>query len=106
MSMSKFAIRSLRRTPGVTVAAIATLSMGIAVTTAMFAVTHAVLLRGLPYADPDRVVSVAEFDMRRDSASGNVSWPDFLDYQSATRTLASLAGYNGGSRTLTGPDVN
>ena len=99
---TRFGLRLIRRRPGLAAAVIATLGVGIAVTTASVTLVHAVLLRPLPYASPGAVVSLAELDTRRDSSSGNMSWPDFLDYQARTKTLASLAGHTGGSRTLTG----
>ena len=52
----RFAVRSLRHAPGFTLAAILTFAIGIGATTAIFTVLHAVLLRPLPYADPDRLV--------------------------------------------------
>ena len=95
--------RLLRRQPGFAAAALATMALGIAATTAVFTITYAVLLRALPYTDPDRLVSIGEFDTRRDRPSGNVSYPDFLDYRNGNSSLVALGGHNGGTRTLTGP---
>jgi hypothetical protein len=95
--------RLLRRQPLLAVSVTLTLALGIGAATSVFTMTHAVLLRGLPYADPDRLVSVGEFDTRRSAGgSGNVSWADFLDYQAQTTALAGLAGFSGGSRMLVG----
>ena len=98
----RFGARLLWRRPGFAAAAMVTLALGITVTSAVLTVAYAVLLRPLPYADPDRLVSLAEVDTRRESAGGNLSYPDFLDYRAQNRTLTSLAGFSGGSRTLTG----
>ena len=95
--------RLLRRQPGFAAAAVATMALGIAATTAVFTITYAVLLRALPYSDPDRLVSIAEVDTRRDRPSGNVSYPDFLDYRNGNSSLVAVGGHDGGSRTLTGP---
>lgn len=46
-----------------------------------------------------------EFDRSREAVSGNVSWPDFLDYQAQNQTLTGLAGYTGGGRTLNRPGL-
>jgi predicted permease len=98
----RYAVRRLRREPAFALAVLMTLGGGVAVTAASASVAHAVLLRPLPYESPDRLVRVAEFDRRRDASSGNVSWPDFLDYQARSASLQALAGHTGGSRTLTG----
>jgi hypothetical protein len=103
----RFAGRLHVRQPGLVLTAGITLAAGIAVTTAALSLAHAVLLRPLPYVDPDRLVHVGEQDLRnaaaaQASAGRNVSWPDFLDFRSHQRTFVDLAGYSGGSRTLTG----
>lgn len=95
--------RVLRRNPAFAATAILTLTIGIGATSAVLTLANAVLVRPLPYTDPDHVVSVMEIDRKRDSVSGNVSWPDFLDYQRDNQTLSAMAGYNGGSRTWTAP---
>jgi predicted permease len=76
------------------------------VTTAALSIVHAVLLRPLPYDEPGRLVHVGEVNTRdtrgiHGPAGGNMSWPDFLDYRRDQRALSDLAGYSGGSRTLT-----
>jgi len=95
-------VRLLRRQPGSAVSAIVTMALGMAGTTAVFTVTNAILLRALPYADPDRLMSVNELDLSRDSSSGNVSYPDFLDYQAENTSFEHLAGHNGATRILAG----
>ena len=96
---ARFTLRLWRRQPAFAVAAIATQAVGIAVTTAVIAVAYAVLVRPLPYRDPDRVILLFEGTGR----SGQLSYQDFLDLRRACRGLESLGAYSGGSRTLTVP---
>lgn len=98
----RFGIRLAIRRPALAIAVVTTLAIGVAVTTAVMSLTNAILLRPLPFADPGALVVIREVDTRRDSSSGNVSWPDFLDYRSRAGTLSTIAGFNGGTRALTG----
>ena len=94
--------RRLRREPAFAIAAIVTLAIGIGATISIFVLTHAVLLHDLPFHEPDRLVSIDEVDTRRDASSGNLSYPDFLDYQTQATTFEAVEGFSGGSRTLVG----
>jgi len=95
----RLALRSLRRTPGFTVAVLLTLALGIGATTAMFSVLDAALGRTLPFRDPDRLV------LGRATFSGNVnpwvSFPDYMDYRDGAGSLESLATIGGGTSTVT-----
>ena len=99
----RFAGRALRRQPGFTAAAVATLALGIGANTAIFSIVNAVLLRPLPYAEPGRLVHVFEFDPT-DSSRRSASWPEYVDWRRMNRTFAEIAGHDGSSRTLTGID--
>jgi predicted permease len=87
----RYAVRQLRRAPGFAFTLVLTLALSVGVATAVFCVIDTVILRPLPYANPDRIVSVES-----SSQSGYTqpaSWPSYLDERAQTRTFAALAGY-------------
>ena len=87
----RYALRNLLKNPGFAAIAIVTLALGIAATTAIFSVVNAVLLRPLPYPDPDRVVQV--WTTTKDADRESHAPADFLDLKRSNRTLSGLAGY-------------
>jgi putative ABC transport system permease protein len=94
------ALRLLRRQPGFAAAAIITMGLGAGITTGVVSVVEAVLLRPLPYANGDRVYAVQETNSGR--RGKNLSWSDFMDLSARLHAFSAIAGYSGGSRTLTG----
>ena len=84
------AIRRLRSTPGFTLAVILTLSLGIGSTTALFTVLNAVVLRPLPYPDPDRLVVVWTDDVKKQLHQTLVSHPIYRDWEAASRSFSTL----------------
>jgi putative ABC transport system permease protein len=87
----RYGVRALRRTPAFTLGALSTVALAVGATTAIFSLAYAVLVRQLPYAEPDRVVWIWSDQPGRDRTPFNV--PDFLDYRDQARTLAGFAGY-------------
>lgn len=99
----RYAIRQLRRSPGFTAVVVATLALGIGVNTSVFSVIDAVMLRPLPYYQPERLVS-AQSASSHESGVGEISYPDFFDWRSQNHTLSHLVSYHNVTYTMTGLD--
>ena len=96
----RFALRTLRRSPAFAISAIAALALGVGANTAVLAVVYAVLLRPLPYADPDRLVKLSEYNQQEGRDDGRVSRGTFIDWRARARTVESLAVYSSGGEAL------
>jgi putative ABC transport system permease protein len=86
----RYAIRGMHGQPELVAAAILTLGVGVGANTAIFSVVHAVLLRPLPYAEPNRLVAV--WNRWTGRATAGLSDPECLDYSERSRTLDIAAG--------------
>lgn len=96
----KFASRMLARAPGYTFAAVLTLALAMAATTTTFSVVDGVLLRSLPYPQPQRLVRLEEKEPQLKGIS--ISLPDLYDWQAAQKSFTSIAGYRTDNMNLTG----
>lgn len=97
---ARFGARQLRKNPGFTAVAVATLALGIGATTAIFSVVHAVLLRPLPYAESHRLINIWEDP--GDNPRNTVNPLNFADLRAQTSSFEQLAAYYGLSTSLTG----
>jgi predicted permease len=90
---ARHAVRSLRRTPVFTGVALAVLTLSIGATTAIFSVVDAVIFRGLPFPESDRLVAVGEFNVKGSSPSSlNLAAPqNFLDWRDQQDVFTGLA---------------
>jgi predicted permease len=99
----KHALRSLRRKPSFTVVVVLTLAIGIGGTTAIFGAVNAVLLRPLPYPQPDALMRVFKTSIENaDRVGGSVSPPDFTDWRRDNTVFGEMAALYSGSFALTG----
>ena len=89
----RFAFRLLKRSPGFTLVAIATLALGIGGNTAIFTVVNSALLKPLPFHDPAQLVMIQERLPKIGPGLANIPAPDVLDVQRLNRSFESVAGY-------------
>lgn len=89
----RFALRGLRKRPGYAAAVVLTLALGVGVNAAVFSVVNAVMLRPLPYPEPDRIVDVLAINSRISSERGGVSPADFLAWRERSTAFESLGAY-------------
>ena len=92
----------LRRSPGVTAAAIIALALGIGANTAIFSVVDGVLLRPLPYPESNALFSVHQGAKIFNRFDGPLSYPEYLDVVAQTHTLESIGGWVDGDANMTG----
>ena len=96
----RYAVRTLAKQPAFTLVALLTLALGIGANTAIFGIVNAVLLRPLPYQDPDRVVML--WSHWTNWTKTWVSQPELVDYQHDARSLEHVAAFDSTSFNLTG----
>lgn len=96
----RYAVRSLMRSPSFALVALLTLALGIGANTAIFSVVHGVLLRPLPFDQPERLVYIQERGQR--DGSMNVAWPNFEDWQRDSRSFEALTAHATGTMTVLG----
>jgi putative ABC transport system permease protein len=98
----RHAWRMLVRQPGMTATILLTLALGIGANTAVFSVVNAVLLRPLPYLDPERLVMIWEKRPAEGVMNNSVSPADFLDWARLNTSFTAMAALNGATADLTG----
>ena len=96
---TRYALRVLGRGRGFVVVAVLTLALGVGANTAIFSVVRGVLLRALPYPDPERLVAVQSVINGSPTA---VSPPDFVDWRAQAKSFSGLAAYFLSTTNLTG----
>jgi len=97
-----YGFRMLLKNPGLTIAAILTLAIGIGANTLIFSGVNAILLRPLPYDNSDRLVMVWENIPKANVREGKVSYPDFLDWKRQSQFTQEMGIFSRWGFTLTG----
>ena len=103
----RFALRQLRKSLGFTLTAVLTLALGIGASTAVFTLVDTILLRPLPFPDPDRILELDTLSQPRGGPSNapatipdDTSYPDFFDWRSRAHSFSSLASWQTQGFTL------
>jgi len=98
----RYGARILLKQPAVTLVAIVTLALGIGANTAIFSLVNGILLRPLPFREPDRVVRLIQASPKLGLATWGVSQADFAAYREQNHSFESVALYNSGAINFTG----
>ena len=98
----RYGLRMLARSPGFAVAAVLTLALGVGANTAVFSVVNTVLLKPLPFAEPDRLVRVESMWTRGGPHPNPLSYPDFFDFRAQNHIFEHLVTYRDTSLALSG----
>ena len=96
----RHALRILRRSPGFTALSVLTLALAIGASTAIFSVVYGVLLRPLPYTDPDRIMAIHEVNSR--GTWSRLADPNFDDFRDQNHTLQAIAKYSANITSVSG----
>ncbi|HEX8185939.1 MAG TPA: ABC transporter permease, partial [Blastocatellia bacterium] len=98
----RYAVRMLLKKPAFTAIVVLALAIGIGANTAIFSVVNAILLRPLPYKNPDRISMVWLDNTRLGVDQDWHSYPNYMDYKQQSETFEDLAAFNNRSFNLTG----
>ncbi len=101
---ARYAFRMLRKNRGFTAVAVLTLALGIGANTAIFSVVYAVLLKPLPYANPNQLVSAFQANTQEGVPEDGTSYPNFEEWRAQNHVFSELATINFHQLTLTGRD--
>src|SRR5271156_2844251 len=98
----RYSLRVLRKNPGFALAAVLTMMLGIGASVVMFAALNAVMLRPLPFRDPDRIVQIWETKRQLKSDRITVAFPNYENWRDENHAFDGMAFITGATYKLTG----
>ncbi|HXG67386.1 MAG TPA: ABC transporter permease [Blastocatellia bacterium] len=98
----RYGLRMLAKNPGFTAIAVLTLALGIGANTAIFSVVNTILLRSLPYKEPERLVVPVSENAARDIERGSITYADYLDWRQEKQVFENVAVFGSSGADLTG----
>src|SRR5437868_11104944 len=101
----RLAFRVLAKSPAFALISVATLALAIGANTAVFSLVNALLIRPLPYADPQKLVLLWEEFVAQGLERIPVSPPEFIDYEKETKSYSKIAAFSYIDLNLTGGDI-
>ena len=102
LSDLRYALRTLRKSPTFAIVAVVTLALGIGANTVIFSLVDAVVIRALPYADPDRVAVVWEDNTPAGFSRNTPAPANYFDWRRMNRSFTDMAATRGSTTSLTG----
>src|SRR6185437_15465778 len=87
----RYGTRTLLKSPGLTIVSILALTLGIGLTTTMFSIVYGALMKGLPYPDGNRIVTIVRANPARGINRQSLPLQDFVDYRAQQRSLVGMA---------------
>lgn len=96
----RFAWRMFAKSPGFTAVVIVALALGIGANTTVFTLVNAVLFKGLPFNEPDRIMHLTSGNPAEPRRTQGVSYPDLEDWRKQTKAFSGIAAYSGGTYNL------
>src|SRR5689334_6110254 len=100
----RYGLRSLLKSPGLTLVATLALTLGIGLTTTMFSIVYGAMMKGLPYPDGDRIMVVQRANASRGINRSSLPIQDFFDYKKQQSTYTDLGAFTSGTMYLSGEE--